>query len=151
MKERNGEDWGGGLFVCCDLPYSPVNSQRAGPGTWHLKVLLVNIWVNKLRLNPLRFKGFSPLFLKPQEGALLGTGEGMGRQSLVCSIFSVKSRGKVHSEKKVSSSNLEYELISYWRANKKHKMSQNVAYCIYYNAPWFFSLNSSWISFHMST
>lgn len=59
----------GSLLVGLGLPYSPVNSQRAGPATWHLKVLLVNIWVNKLRLNPLRFKGFSPLFLKPQEGA----------------------------------------------------------------------------------
>lgn len=108
------------------LPYSPVNSQRAGPSAWHLKVLLINIWMNKLRLNPVRFKGFSPLFLKPQEGALLGTGwcqDGeWRRQYLVCLIFSVKSSGKVYSKRKVSSSNLEYELISYWRANKKQKI-----------------------------
>lgn len=64
--------------------HSHLNSQRAGSRAWHLKALLVNIRVNKATLNLLRFKGFSPLFLRPQEGTLLDTGwvsgwwEGMG-------------------------------------------------------------------------
>lgn len=120
------------------LPYSPVNSLRAGPSAWHLKVLLINIWMNKLRPNPVRFKGFSPLFLKPQEGAILGTGwcqdgeKEWRRQSLVCLIFSVRSRGKVYSDRKVSSSHLESELISCWKANKKQKIiKQDYIFSLY--------------------
>lgn len=38
--------------------------------------------MNKLRLNPLRSKGFPRLFLRPQEGELLGTGWVSGEEDI---------------------------------------------------------------------
>ena len=73
--EEGNRSHPGSLFFW-PAPYSPV-TQRVHPSACHLKVFLVNTSMNKLRWNPLRFQGFLLLFLRPQEGALLGMGWGV--------------------------------------------------------------------------